>query len=289
MTLATALVNGGFEEPAVTNASSWQLFGDASQTSDPNHVPGWLTTASDHQIEIWKSGMLGVGSDEGGQFAELNANQVSALYQDLATEPGTKMYWRLSHRGRAGEDTMALEIGAPGAVTEQQRFTDGNLAWGHYHGTYTVPDGQTTTRFSFKSISAAGGNQGIGNLLDGIFFGVPEVVITHVQNKGEVKRVQSDEYVEITNRGTWAADVGGWVLDADDAGQSFTFPAGTVLEAGASVRVYTNEEHPETGGFSYGIGSAIWNDKGDTARLTDPDGNVVSELGYGANAATASP
>lgn len=284
MALAPALVNGGFETPAVSSPARWDLFGDASQTGDPRHVPGWLTTATDHQIELWQSGMLGVGSDEGGQFAELNANQVSTLYQDLATVPGVTMYWRLSHRGRAGEDTMALEIGAPGATVEQQRFTDGNTAWGHYHGSYTVPAGQTTTRFAFRSISAAGGNQAIGNLLDGIFFGVPDVVITHVENHGTVKRVQSDEYVEITNRGSWAADISGWVLDADDAGQRFTFPAGTVLEAGHSVRVYTNEVHPETGGFSYAIKTAIWNDKGDTARLADVDGNVVAELGYGAMA-----
>ncbi len=280
MSTSVSLVNGSFEEPTVTDSAGWQLFPDASQQK-PNSVPGWLTTATDHMIEIWKSGMGGVPSDEGQQFAELNANQVSSLYQDLATTPGMKLYWRLSHRGRQGEDTMALDIGAPGATAEQQRMTDGNTAWGHYEGTYTVPAGQTTTRFAFRSIAAAGGNKGIGNLLDGIFFGTPEVVISHVQNKGAVKRTQSDEYVEITNRGSWPADISGWRLDADDAGQSFAFPGGTVLEPAQSVRVYTNEVHPESGGLTYGIGRAIWNDAGDVARLLDPTGTVMSQLGYG--------
>lgn len=75
----------------------------------------------------------------GAQFAELNANQVSTLYQDLPSTPGTKLYWRLYHRGRQGDDTMALDIGAPGSPVEQRRFTDGTTAWGYYTGTYTVP------------------------------------------------------------------------------------------------------------------------------------------------------
>ncbi|GAA2690181.1 hypothetical protein GCM10009864_75300 [Streptomyces lunalinharesii] len=156
-----------------------ELLPDASQTQASKRVPGWLTTASDHLIELWQSGFNGVPSADGAQFAELNANEVSTLYQDLPTTPGTKLYWRLYHRGRLGDDTMALDIGAPGATVEQRRFTDGNTAWGYYTGTYTVPAGQTLTRFAFRSISAAGGNRSIGNFLDGIFFGTaPYVVLT---------------------------------------------------------------------------------------------------------------
>ncbi|MGW1012246.1 DUF7507 domain-containing protein [Streptomyces termitum] len=174
--LRVALVNGSFEEPPVTDMA---LLPDASQTQAPGRVPGWLTTATDHVIELWHSGFNGVPSADGQQFAELNANQVSTLYQDLPTTPGTKLYWRLSHRGRLGQDTMALDIGAPGRVVEQRTFSDGNTAWGHYTGTYTVPAGQTTTRFAFRSVSAAGGNQSVGNFLDGIFFGTaPLVVLT---------------------------------------------------------------------------------------------------------------
>ncbi|MEU9315696.1 hypothetical protein [Streptomyces sp. NPDC048295] len=174
--LRVALANGSFEQPAVTAV---EILPDASQTQAPKRVPGWLTTASDHMIELWHSGFNGVPAAEGAQFAELNANQVSTLYQDLPTTPGTKLYWRLYHRGRQGDDTMALDIGAPGAAVQQRRFTDGNTAWGYYTGTYTVPAGQTLTRFAFRSVSAAGGNQSIGNFLDGIFFGTaPYVVLT---------------------------------------------------------------------------------------------------------------
>ncbi|MFF2958141.1 hypothetical protein ACFVT1_04290 [Streptomyces sp. NPDC057963] len=174
--LRVALANGSFEQPVVTGV---EILPDSSQTQAPKRVPGWLTTATDHMIELWHSGFNGVPAAEGAQFAELNANQVSTLYQDLPTTPGTKLYWRLYHRGRQGDDTMALDIGAPGAAVQQRRFTDGNTAWGYYTGTYTVPAGQTLTRFAFRSVSAAGGNQSIGNFLDGIFFGTaPYLVLT---------------------------------------------------------------------------------------------------------------
>ncbi|MFF4331430.1 hypothetical protein ACFYZT_33690 [Streptomyces sp. NPDC001591] len=172
--LRVALANGSFEQPAVTDV---EILPDASQTQAAKRVPGWLTTASDHKIELWHSGFNGVPAADGVQFAELNANEVSTLYQDLPTTPGTKLYWRLYHRGRQGDDTMALDIGAPGSAVEQRRFTDGNTAWGYYTGTYTVPAGQTLTRFAFRSISAAGGNRSVGNFLDGIFFGTAPYVV----------------------------------------------------------------------------------------------------------------
>ncbi|MFE2379140.1 hypothetical protein [Streptomyces sp. NPDC059398] len=166
--LRVALANGSFEQPTVTGV---EILPDASQTQASKRVPGWLTTATDHRIELWHSGFNGVPAADGVQFAELNANQVSTLYQDLPTTPGTKLYWRLYHRGRLGDDTMALDIGGPASTVEQRRCTDGNTAWGYYTGTYTVPAGQTLTRFAFRSVSAAGGNQSIGNFLDGVFFG----------------------------------------------------------------------------------------------------------------------
>ena len=55
------------------------------------------------------------GSDKsipnGNQFAELNADEVSTLYQNVSTVGGHIYEWGLSHRGREGKDTMALIIG----------------------------------------------------------------------------------------------------------------------------------------------------------------------------------
>ncbi|NBE57116.1 lamin tail domain-containing protein [Streptomyces sp. YC537] len=105
--------------------------------------------------------------------------------------------------------------------------------------------------------------------------------MSNIRAKGEVKYTQADEFVEIVNRGTAPADISGWILYADDPGQNFTFPPGTVLQPGQRIRIYTNEVHPEWGGFNYGSGRPIWNDKGDTAHLRDDAGTDVSDYSYG--------
>jgi len=160
----TQLTNAGFEQPAIPGSNL---------ITDQRNVPGWASTASDGKIELWKSGFYNVPAAEGNQFAELNTNMVSALYQDIHTTPGTVLTWGLSHRGRAGADTMRVLIGASGGdLVERSRFTDGNSAWGRHTGSYTVPPNQTCTRFQFEAVSAAGGPT-MGNFLDAVSFGTP--------------------------------------------------------------------------------------------------------------------
>ena len=164
------LDNGGFEAPVIAN-NSYQLLNDSS-------VPGWSTTATDHLIELWSTPFNGVTAFEGRQFAELNATQNSALYQDLPTTPGQTLTWSLAHRARQGTDTMRVVIGTPGAPgVENARFSDTTAAWGWHTGTYTVPANQTITRFSFEAVSAGSGNPTIGNFLDDISFGNPSCVV----------------------------------------------------------------------------------------------------------------
>lgn len=92
---------------------------------------------------------------------------------------------------------------------------------------------------------------------------------------------ESDEYVEIRNSGGVAANLSGWMLtDIADGTPTYIFPAFT-LEPGASIRVYTNEIHPESGGFSFGRGASIWNNVDpDEAGLFDAAGNILSRKSY---------
>ena len=170
-----AIVNGGFESPTV--ASNYQFVGSHNSPSPATGI-AWDTTDSTKVVEIWHTGYLGVPADTGTQFAELNANNVGTLSQDLATTPGFTLNWSLAHRGRSGTDTMTVSIGPPvGPLVVQTPYgqsvpniSDGTSAWGHYHGQYTIPAGQTTTRFAFNSVSAAGGDNSIGNFLDSVVF-----------------------------------------------------------------------------------------------------------------------
>jgi competence protein ComEC len=107
------------------------------------------------------------------------------------------------------------------------------------------------------------------------------VQITNIFYDGLVKSVESDEYVEISNLGDTAADLNGWILkDIADGSPSFKFPAYT-LQPGQKIRVYTNEIHPESGGFSFGYGKSIWNNiDPDIAALFNAQGQEVSRKSY---------
>ena len=169
----TSLQNGGFETPPVA-ANTYTLFPAAS-------VPPWQTTDSLGQIEIWGTGFLGVPAAQGNAFAELNANSAGTLYQDVDSNPGDTMTWTLEHRGRGGNDTMEVLIGdatvadvngTTGWDYTSPGLTDGTAAWGTHTDTYAVPAGQTCTRFAFRAVSAASGNDSIGNFLDEVSFAI---------------------------------------------------------------------------------------------------------------------
>lgn len=155
--------NIDFEDPRITSNF---------QQMDAGLIPGWETTAPDNKMEIWRSGFLGVPSYRGEQFIEINATSDAALYQEMTTVPGEVIGINLAHRGRGGVDVMRLLAGPSGGpYTEINQYSDGTSAWGYYNEYYTVPAGQTTTRFMFETISCNGGPcTGSGNFLDAIEF-----------------------------------------------------------------------------------------------------------------------
>ncbi|MBA7708631.1 hypothetical protein ES703_117534 [subsurface metagenome] len=107
------------------------------------------------------------------------------------------------------------------------------------------------------------------------------IQITYIFYDGLVPRVESDEYVEITNLGDQPQDLVGWVLvDISEGYPSFTFPS-YILAPGKSIRVYTNEYHPEWGGFSFEYSQAIWNNtEPDVAVLYDNQGREIFRKSY---------
>lgn len=89
---------------------------------------------------------------------------------------------------------------------------------------------------------------------------------------------EPDEYVEIKNMDSKAIQVSGWTL-VDNQSHWFTFPS-FLMQPGQVCRVYTNQYQPAYCGFSYGSGSAIWNNTGDCATLRDSASNVKSQKCY---------
>jgi hypothetical protein len=103
------------------------------------------------------------------------------------------------------------------------------------------------------------------------------VVITHIHVDG-AGRSEPDEYVEIRNDDSAPIQLSGWTL-RDDANHVFTFPS-HIMQPGDRCRVYTNEYHSVWCGFSYGSGSAIWNNTGDCAFLRNSLGSPIDTYCY---------
>ncbi|MCP4537738.1 MAG: hypothetical protein GY832_11375 [Chloroflexi bacterium] len=106
-----------------------------------------------------------------------------------------------------------------------------------------------------------------------------DVRINYIYYDGQVARVESDEYAVIRNVGGSPVNLAGWRLNAGNPGQDFGFP-GFELQPGQECRVYTNENHPESCGFSFGSGQALWNNSGDCGYLYDANGVEVSTYCY---------
>lgn len=164
---------------------------------------GWTSTQKDGTDNIQhKAGAVEVQYDDlaDNVYAELCAYEAgTAIYQDIKTVPGTLYKVRLKHASLYDGylDKMQVMIGAPGheqPVEMTRTGVNGNgdklneksttIAtkvsntgeadrnhedqWETYEGTYVIPEGQTVTRFTFKSVDSK--NLEHGNLLDDIVF-----------------------------------------------------------------------------------------------------------------------
>lgn len=164
---------------------------------------GWSSTQKDDTDNIQhKAGAVEIQYDSQADnvYAELCAYEKgTAIYQDIKTVPGTLYKIRLKHASLYSGylDKMQVMVGAPGheqAVEMTRTSVNGNgdtlneksttiatkvsntgeldrnheNQWETYEGTYVIPDGQTTTRFTFRSVAAESMDR--GNLLDDIVF-----------------------------------------------------------------------------------------------------------------------
>lgn len=94
------------------------------------------------------------------------------------------------------------------------------------------------------------------------------IIIDDIRYDGEVPRTEADEFVVVKNRSKETADISGWFIypaGTGTQGSTFYFPKGSVLKPNQSVRIYTNEIHKETGGYSWGSGKALWSNNGGLA------------------------
>lgn len=180
------------------NVSSWKW--TAINGWDKSKF-GWTSTQKAGSNVQQKANAVELQYDDStadNVYAELCAYEAgTAIYQDIRTVPGTLYKVRLKHASLNSTylDKMQVMIGTPGheqpvemtrtsvnghgdklnekSTVIATKVTNGNNRhhadqWETYEGTYLIPDGQTTTRFTFKSIDSK--QFDYGNVLDDIVF-----------------------------------------------------------------------------------------------------------------------
>lgn len=183
---------------SLPNGSSWKW--TAINGWDKSKF-GWTSTQKAGSNVQQKANAVELQYDDStadNVYAELCAYEAgTAIYQDIRTVPGTLYKVRLKHASLNSTylDKMQVMIGTPGheqpvemtrtsvnghgdklnekSTVIATKVTNGNNRhhvdqWETYEGTYLIPDGQTTTRFTFRSIDAK--QLDYGNVLDGIVF-----------------------------------------------------------------------------------------------------------------------
>ena len=186
----------------------------------PQSLDGWQTTNSQNYVELqrqvrgWKQDgtrldpgyfdFYAVQPARGSYWAELNATEDAALYQDVNLTAGTEYTWSIKHHGRVVEvaDEMAVFVGLSGGTLDQQttirRYEPANPdlfvgepyytetytnvstiegtildGWVMYRGTFTPATSGVYT-FEFRGLD--GWAPAVGNMLDDIEFVPTECV-----------------------------------------------------------------------------------------------------------------
>ena len=183
---------------SLPNGSSWKW--TAINGWDKSKF-GWTSTQKAGSNVQQKANAVELQYDDStadNVYAELCAYEAgTAIYQDIRTVPGTLYKVRLKHASLNSTylDKMQVMIGTPGheqpvemtrtsvnghgdklnekSTVIATKVTNGNNRhhanqWETYEGTYLIPDGQTTTRFTFRSIDSK--QLDYGNVLDDIVF-----------------------------------------------------------------------------------------------------------------------
>jgi len=164
---------------------------------DASRVPGWNTSARDNKIELWSSGFSsGSGgpvysitpsqstaagdvffpAGGGSFFAELNATQPSTLSQTVSLAKTGMLSYSFWTRGRAGYDTMKLEVqkleNGAWRTVHSDTYRTGQVWTNYAKRNVLIGESGQQYRFAYTAVNTANGNLTVGNFIDNAAFGL---------------------------------------------------------------------------------------------------------------------
>lgn len=294
------LQNGSFEYPDTQKLNAGKA---GAFIPDGTANLNWHTTGKDKQLEIVYApyakspGGYNISdgkAPDGNQCAELNAEAAGTLYQDIMSTPNTKLYWKLSHRGRQGSDTMYLLVAPTNLVkniiTQEnvndlidkiqndptrytrlgyylKEITDGTSGWGSYNGAssneyYEVPEGSYLTRMFFAAGDTASKNDTVGNFIDDVSFSP----LLPPPDPGNAN-------IEVSKTVTGISE-----KDIRDANNSYRISVDVAIDGGSTVKTITFDFKNSTkiADRTYKMTSSITVPAGKKYKITE---NVLTNVG----------
>ena len=148
-------------------------------------------------------------------------------------------------------------------------------------------DSQFSRRATFsdaeaRARSADRGLWGFGGGVTGTPVGEAGLVVAevHADAAGDDHGNLDDEYVVFENAGEEPRELSGWTV-RDEAGHTYVFPDGFVLEPGRRVTLYSGAGADNETALYWHADGAIWNNGGDTVVVATADGAEVLSETYG--------
>lgn len=296
------LQNGSFEYPDTQKLNAEKA---GAFIPDGTANLNWHTTGEDKQLEIVYApyanspGGYNISdgkAPDGNQCAELNAEAAGTLYQDIMSTPNTKLYWKLSHRGRQGQDTMYLLVAQKNlventiitqknvndlireirekpehyenlgyylqAITDDTSGWDSNNEYHSYNGYYEVPEGSYLTRMFFAAGETASKNDTVGNFIDDVSFSP----LLPPPDPGNAN-------IEVSKTVTGISE-----KDIRDANNSYRISVDVAIDGGSTVKTITFDFKKSTkiADRTYKMTSSITVPAGKKYKITE---NVLTNVG----------
>jgi micrococcal nuclease len=128
-----------------------------------------------------------------------------------------------------------------------------------------------------RDVAAGSGTDTPAALPDG--GGPLAVVEVHADAAGNDHTNRNDEYVVFRNVDEARLDLSGWTV-TDEAGHTYAFPDGTVLEPGGELTLRTGSGRDTDATVFWGAENAVWNNAGDVITVRDESGSVILRRAY---------
>jgi competence protein ComEC len=240
---------------------------------------------------VLKAGHHGSGSSTSGPLLDAVGPKlvvISSAYDSQYGHPHEETLQRLADRnidtywtGVHGTVLLTRD-GQTLTVAAQQEATTTPLDLREYPAVAPGSSGALETRATYQVGTGDGGGGGTTtapSTTTSATDGQLVLATVHADAAGTERDNLNDEYLVFENTGGSTLDIGGWTV-ADEAGHTYTVPAGVTVAPGATITLHTGSGTDTETDLYWGADQPVWNNGGDTVTVKDDDGTVVLQERY---------